>query len=134
MYGHRVVKPLTLQQQVLKDTYEGHMGTVNIKSLAMMCVWWPKIDEHIEANADHCVPCQENSRDPVKAPVLIWRGAGPYEGSMWLIVIDAATKWPEVIRMNSNMADEWTIITSYNSSESFLMCPTPTAVDSEQSE
>ena len=35
--------------------------------------------------------------------------AGPYEGSMWLIVIDAATKWPEVIRMNNNMAAEWTI-------------------------
>ena len=28
---------------------------------------------------------------------------------MWLIVIDGATKWPEVIRMNNNMAAEWII-------------------------
>ena len=47
-----------------------------------------------------------------KAPVLKlenprkqWRClhinfAGPYEGSLWLTVIDTATKWPEVIRMN----------------------------------
>ena len=35
--------------------------------------------------------------------------AGPYEGSMWLIVIDAATKWPEVIKMNNNTTAERTI-------------------------
>ena len=28
---------------------------------------------------------------------------------MWLIVIDAATKWPEVIKMNSDTTAEWTI-------------------------
>ena len=31
---------------------------------------------------------------------------GPFEGSMWLIVIDAATKWPEVIKMNNDTTAE----------------------------
>ena len=30
--------------------------------------------------------------------------AGPFEGSMWLIVVDAHTKWPEVIAMKSTTA------------------------------
>ena len=67
------------------------MGTVNIKSLAMMCVWWPKIDEHIEANADQCVPCQENSRDPVKAPVLIWKYPGNH-GDVFISISQALMK------------------------------------------
>ena len=89
------------------------MGIVRMKSLARMHVWWPKIDENIENRANQCIPCQENSREPTKAPVFTWENpkepwkclhidfAGPYEGSMWLIVIDAATKWPEVIKMNN---------------------------------
>ena len=28
---------------------------------------------------------------------------------MWLIAINAATKWPEVIRMNNNTMAEWSI-------------------------
>ena len=35
--------------------------------------------------------------------------AGPFEGTMWLIVINAATKWPEVIKMNNDSTAEQTI-------------------------
>ena len=31
--------------------------------------------------------------------------AGPFEGSMWFIVVDAHTKWPEVIAMNTTAAN-----------------------------
>ena len=97
------------------------MGMVRMKSLARMHVWWPRIDEDIKAHTYQCISCQENSREPNKAPVLTWENpketwkrlhidfAGPYEGSMWLIVIDAATKWPEVIKMNNNTTAERTI-------------------------
>ena len=97
------------------------MGIVRMKSLARMHVWWPKIDENIENHANQCIPCQENSREPTKASVFIWENpkepwkrlhidfAGPYEGSMWLIVIDTATKWLEVIKMNNNTTAERTI-------------------------
>ena len=121
LLSHRVVIPSSLRQQVLTEIHEGHMGIVRMKSLARMHVWWPKIDESIETHPNQCISCQENSRQPNKAPVLTWENpkepwkrlhvdfAGPYEGSMWLIVIDAATKWPEVIQMNSNTKAERTI-------------------------
>ena len=38
MTTQRVVIPFTLQQQVLKEIYEGHMGIVRMKSLARMHV------------------------------------------------------------------------------------------------
>ena len=108
LYNHRVA--IRLRQQVLTEIHE-----------ARMHVWWPKIDENIENHANQCIPCQENSREPTKASVFIWENpkepwkrlhidfAGPYEGSMWLIAIDAATKWPEVIKMNNNTTAERTI-------------------------
>ena len=121
LYSHRVVIPPSLQQPILAEIHEGHMGIVRMKSLARMHVWWPKIDEHIEAHANRCISCQENSREPTKAPVHKWENpkepwtrlhidfAGPFEGCMWLIVIDAATKSPEVIKMNNNTTAEQTI-------------------------
>ena len=119
--SHRVVIPSSLQQQILAEIHEGHMGMVRMKSLARMHVWWPKIDEHIETHSNQCISCQENSREPTRAPILTWEDptdpwknlhidfAGPFEGSMWLIVIDAATKWPEVIKMNNDTTAERTI-------------------------
>ena len=114
LYSHRVVIPVNLQQRILTEIHEGHMGMVRMKSLARMHVWWPKIDEHIEAHSNQCISCQENSREPTRAPILTgedpkdpWKRlhmdfAGPFEGSIWLIVIDAATKWPEVIKINND--------------------------------
>ena len=51
LYSHRVVMPSSLQQQILAQIHEGHMGIVRMKSLARMHVWWPKIDDHIEIHS-----------------------------------------------------------------------------------
>jgi len=92
-----------------------------MKALARIHVWWPSIDKYIEHHANQCIPCQQNSREPVKAPIHTWEVprkpwtylhidfAGPFEGSMWLIVMDATSKWPEMIKMNSKTTAEHTI-------------------------
>ena len=61
------------------------------------------------------------STEPVKAPIHTWETprkpwsqlhidfAGPFEDFMWFIVIDATSKWPEVIKMNSNTTAEHAI-------------------------
>jgi len=89
-----------------------------MKSLARMHVWWPLIDSHIEKCVKECQSCQENQRNPAKAPLHPWEiaqqpwkrlhidFAGPFEGQMWLIVIDACSKWPEVIAMTSTTAEK----------------------------
>jgi len=103
------------------EIHDGHMGVVRMKALARMHVWSPCIDKHIEGHVYQCIPCQQNSREPVKAPIHTWETprkpwsrlhidfAGPFEGSMWLIVMDATSKWPEVIKMNNNTTAEHTI-------------------------
>ena len=46
------------------------------ESVARMHVWWPKIDADIEQIVSRCTPCQEHSKDPVKAPLHHWEEPG----------------------------------------------------------
>ena len=113
----RVVIPQSLRKQVLEEVHSAPAGVVWMKSLAQMHVWWPLIDSHIEKCVKECQSCQENQRNPAKAPFHPWEipqqpwkrlhidFAGPFEGQMWLIVIDACSKWPEVIAMTSTTAE-----------------------------
>ena len=70
--GHRVVIPTSLQPQVLTEIHDGHMGVVQMMALARMHIWWPCIDKHIQDHAYQCIPCQQNPREPVKAPIHTW--------------------------------------------------------------
>ena len=115
--GLKVVIPSALKERVLEEIHEGHTGIVKMKSIARIHVWWPKIDVDSERTVSKCTACQETSRDPVRAPLHSWEQpgqpwkridvdfAGPFEGSMWLIV-DAHTKWPEVIAMKTTTASK----------------------------
>ena len=79
-----------------------------MKSIARSYVWWPGMDSEIENRVKACHACQENVNSPAKAPVHPWEWperawsrvhidyAGPFEGRMFLIVIDAFSKWLEV--------------------------------------
>ena len=116
--GQRVIIPTLLREQVLIEIHEGHTGIVRMKAVARMHVWWPNIDHEIESCVHECDDCQRNSRNPVKAPVHPWEQpakpwkrlhidfAGPFCGSMWLILVDAQSKWPEVIQMKSTTANK----------------------------
>ena len=61
-----------------------------------------------------CEPCQLNRNDPEEHSSHSWQYpskpwerihsdfCGPFRNHMYLIVVDAYTKWPEVIRMSSS--------------------------------
>ena len=99
----KVVIPSALRERVLEEIHEGHTGIVKMKSMARIHLWWPKINLDIESTASKCTACQENSRDPARAPIHPWEQprqlwtrihvdfAGPFEGSMWFIIVDAHT-------------------------------------------
>ena len=113
MWGTRVVIPAPLQERILPDLHTGHPGVVRMKALARSFVWWPGIDQHIERLCCDCDGCQANASAPPKAPLHPWEWpsqpwqrlhidfAGPFHGTMWLIVVDAHSKWPEVIPMTT---------------------------------
>lgn len=116
MWGSRVVVPPRLRSKVLASLHEGHLGVVKMKSLARSYVWWPGIDGQIEDLAKSCTGCQQTQRQPQPAPVHTWEWpsapwqrihidyAGPFLDHMFLIVVDAHSKWPEVFTVKNATA------------------------------
>ena len=74
-------------------------------------MWWPKIDIAIEQLSKSCQACQVTGKLPPKVPPRPWNWpnrpfqrirldfAGPFLGHMFLIIVDAQSKWMEVYKM-----------------------------------
>ena len=112
-WGVRVVIPEKLRKRVLQEIQDGHMGIIKMKALSKSFVWWPGIGAELEALAKHCDGCLLHKSSPCAAPVHPWEWpqrpwrrvhvdfAGPFEGSMFLLMVDAHSKWPEIIQMST---------------------------------
>lgn len=104
----RVVVPKQLRQSVLKLLHCGHPGITNMRSIARYYVWWPNLDKDVEMYVKTCSSCQENRDDVEEVPIYPWNIpdkvwervhldlAGPMDGVMWLVGIDALSKWAEI--------------------------------------
>ncbi|EYC38280.1 hypothetical protein Y032_0727g1873 [Ancylostoma ceylanicum] len=87
-----------------------------MKMLARGYVCWTNINRDIEETVRHCRNCQEATKMPKKTVLRSWTTerkpwdrihidyAGPLNGKMYLAVIDAYSKWPEVFEMSSSSA------------------------------
>ena len=118
LWGIRVIVPFKLQKPVLCELHEGHAGIVRMKSLARSYIWWPNIDADIERLAKECYSCQQVQGMPTTAPVHPWSYptaawqrvhldfAGPFMENMFLIAVDAYSKWPEITIMRNTTAAE----------------------------
>lgn len=79
-----------------------------MKGLARSYVWWPGMDSEIEKEVQSCHTCQENRNLPAGAPLHPWEWpetpwsrlhidyAGPFLGKMFLVIVDAHSKWIDV--------------------------------------
>ena len=113
MWGIRVVVPAKLQEHVLQELHKEHPGASRMKALARSYLWWPGLDKCLEEKAKSCLSCQEVKNNPPVAPLHPWIWptqpwkrvhidfAGPFKSHMFLVVIDAHSKWPEVKMMQS---------------------------------
>lgn len=110
--GSRVFVPEKFREFIMDELHSAHQGISAIKSLARSHVWWPGIDRDLEAKVRNCQVCQENASAPPSkqaswlTPEIPWERvhidhAGPTEGHWLLLVIDAKTKWLEVIPVPS---------------------------------
>jgi transposase InsO family protein len=110
VWGTRVIIPTSLQKAVKKELHEGHPGSNRMKSLARSYVWWPGMNQELESVSKSCPDCCRQRGDPNKAQLHPWEFpttpwsrvhidyAGPYQGNCYLVVVDAHSKWPEVIQ------------------------------------
>ena len=74
-----------------------------------MYVWWPGITKDIERTVQQCSACQLHQSTPSVAPLHPWSWptrpwarlhldyAGPVQGKMILVMVDAHSKWIEAI-------------------------------------
>lgn len=111
LWGTRVIAPAKLRAAVLKEIHSGNLGIVKMKAIAQLYVWWPHIDTDIEKVCKGCKTCQlEQSMlrhvplHPWEFPGHVWKRlhidfAGPFMGHMFMIVVDAFSKWLEVYKI-----------------------------------
>lgn len=90
---------------VLKALHETHIGTEKMKQLARRNVHWTSINKDIEDYVKSCDKCAENK----SAPKHAWEAptenfervhmdyAGPFEGHHIFVVVDAQSKWAEIM-------------------------------------
>ena len=105
------------REAVLQELHEGHPGMTKIKELACMHVWWPGMERDIETTVRTCAECQTVRAAPPVAPLHPWKWptrpwarlhldyAGPFLGKMFLVLIDAHSKWIEAICTPSATSD-----------------------------
>ena len=84
-----------------------------MKSLERSAVWWPGIDWDLEGKVKKCQSCQLNQKTPAQVPFHLrswptrpWSRlhidhAVPFLGDLFLIIVDAHSKWLEVKRISS---------------------------------
>lgn len=112
LFGNRVVVPSSLQEVVLSTLHKVHSGMVQTKALARSYVWWPQLNHDIEVLISNCNKCLENRHMPAKTsykwitPTKPWSRinidfAGPFQNKTFLVVVDAYSKWPEVLIVNN---------------------------------
>ncbi|UYV74121.1 K02A2.6-like [Cordylochernes scorpioides] len=102
-----IVIPPKLRTQILRDLHEMHFGIVKMKIIARRYFWWPGIDGNIEDMPRECTICQESANMPPPTisewtwPEKPWHRlhmdlAGPFMGRMFLVIVDAYTKWLKI--------------------------------------
>ena len=104
LWGIRVIVPKRLQEDV--------------KANARSYVWWLGLDKSLEQTARECRACKLNRNMPAVAPLHSWvwpscpwqrihiNFACPFKGRMFFVLVDAHSKWPEVVEMKSTTAEK----------------------------
>lgn len=113
LWGSRVIVPPPGRAQVMDELHEAHPGVSRMKSLARSFVWWPGMDCALEEKVKVCSQCQSNLKMPAAAPLHPWQWpscpwsrlhldfAGPFMGRMFLVLVDAHSKWLEAHIMSN---------------------------------
>ncbi|XP_036340654.1 uncharacterized protein K02A2.6-like [Rhagoletis pomonella] len=112
----RVVIPKDLQQNILKMLHDGHWGSTRMKQISRRYVWFPRIENAIENLCRSCTICLSSAsqlkREFSSSPEATkpWERvhldfAGPFCGSMWIILVDAFSKFPYVVKTKATTTD-----------------------------
>ena len=108
----------------LLQLHKEHPGIVTLKAIARSCIRWPNLNAEIELMVKNCEVCQAVQKAPPSAPLYPWRWptqvwqrvhihVAEKNGNYLLALIDSHSKWIQVTRMRSTMAQS-TVDQRYN--------------------
>lgn len=113
MWGHRAIIPSAFRQQLLYEVHSAHLGIVKCKELVRSYFWWPNVDKDIASLVNNCDVCRMCQSNPKKCQPKSWPQTsrpmervhidfcGPIENHYYLVLIDAYSRWLEVVKMRS---------------------------------
>ena len=113
LWGGRVVVPERGWEYALTELHGGNLAMMRMKALARGLVWWPCLDSMIERAVKDCPQCQETQPTPPVQPMQPWSWstcpwsrlhidfAGPLDERIFLVIVDAHTKWMDVVPMKT---------------------------------
>ena len=113
IWGQRVIIPQTLRRDVFQELHVSHPAITRIKDLSRSYVWCPNMDESIETTVNNCSICQSMRNLADKAPYHPWvfpsapwtrnhiDCLGHVNGNKYFVIVDAYSKFPEVVKMKS---------------------------------
>ena len=72
LWGTRTIILNSLRIRLLRELHEEHQGIVAMKAIARSYMWWPRLNDDIEAQAQSCQICQTVQTSPLVAPLHPW--------------------------------------------------------------
>lgn len=118
LWGIRVIIPNKWRERLLLELHRDHPGICKMKSIARSYMWWPGMDHSIEELVKSCPDCQAIGKAPPVTPLQPWERptrvfqrlhidfAGPFQGAMFFVVVDAYSKWPCVSILQSTTVEK----------------------------
>ena len=113
LWGDRVIIPIAERLVIIAELHTGHPGMTKMKAVARSYLWWPGMDNDLEEAVRACERCQKHVKAPPRAPLHPWLWpkrqwsrihvdyAGPFMGRMFLVIVDAFSKWLDVYATQS---------------------------------
>lgn len=77
--GQYVCVPKQYHAQVLEEQHYGHLGTLKMKSIARLYVYWENIDKNINNMTKNCVDCARYKTNSQKVKMHCWE----YPSTLW---------------------------------------------------
>ena len=125
--------PAKFRTQLLNELHSDHPGMARMKSLSRQHIWWPSIDQEIENLVRRCQFVKTCSLKTPQGEPNPWRWlskpwhrihidfTGPFLGEIFLLIVDAHSKWPEVHRMKKPLLS--TQLKNFTRCLPHLVCP-----------
>lgn len=138
--GHKVIIPKKLRTKILNELHSSHFGIVKMKAEARARFWFPGIDAALEQLVAACDICAQLRPSPPRAPLAPWPHPphafhrihmdflGPMCNKMFLVIVDAYSKWVECYVMNNNITTK-AVITKLSDFMSRFGMPTIIVTD-----